>query len=89
MSELRAMCRQHDQLARGTDRQRRKAAMIEQAAKDTQGGAWEKALLDSCCRGVRYEHLEVETLKSSNRNAFFAARREFFSRLDDLTRDAF
>jgi hypothetical protein len=49
--------------------------MIEQAAKETQGGAWERALMDSCCRGVRYEHLEVEKLKSSNRNAFFAARR--------------
>lgn len=89
MNELRAICRQYDQLTRGTDQQRRKAAMIERAAKETQGGIWDRALMESCCKGVRYEHLKVEALKSSNRNAFFAARREFYSRLDDLTRDAF
>ena len=88
MAELRAMCRQHGQLARGTAHQQQRAKTIEQAARETQGGTWYKALMDNCCRGVRYEHLDVEVLRSSNRNAYFAARREFFSRLDDLTPDA-
>ena len=85
MKELQAMCRQHGRLARGTPAQRARARLIEQAARETQGGQWYRALMDNACRGVRYEHLEVEALKSSNRNAYFAARREFFGRLDKLT----
>lgn len=87
MAELRALCRQHSQLARGSAPQQQRARTIEKAARETQGGSWYKALMDNCCRGVRYEHLDTAVLRSSNRNAYFAARREFFSRLDDLTRD--
>ena len=82
--ELQAVCRQYDKLRRGTEAQRQKARCIEQAARETQAGAWEAVLMDNACRGVSYEHIDWADMPTSHRNAFFAARREFFSRLDEL-----
>ena len=82
--ELQAICRQYDKLRRGTEAQRQKALCIERAAHETQAGAWEAALMENVCEGVSYEHLAWEKLPTSNRNAFFAARREFFLRLDEM-----
>ena len=84
MDELRAICKQYAQLRRGTEKQRARAQRIEDTARQTRGGGWETALLASCCDGKKYEQIDPETMPTSNRNAFFAARREFFSRLDDV-----
>lgn len=84
MKELRAICRQYPQMQRGTPAQRDRARKIELCAKQAQRGAWKDALLANCCTGVKYEQLDECKVPTSNRNAFFAARREFFSRLDDV-----
>lgn len=58
--------------------------IIEESARETAGGKWRAALIESCCRGVGYDHLQPSLLPSSNRSAFFKARREFFYRLRTL-----
>lgn len=63
-------------------------AIVEQALKDTAGGGWEKALLQSCCDGTAYVDIDPVDMPSSNRNDFFEARREFFWRLWGLRQKA-
>ena len=83
--ELKAICRQYPQyIRRKDDDARTRAQLIDRAARDTAGGRWTEALIANCCRGVRYEHLTAEQLWSSSRNAYFAARREFFERLNAM-----
>lgn len=55
--------------------------MIDRAAGEVGQGEWQKALILNCCYGLRYEHIGQTILPNSNRNAYFAARREFFYRL--------
>lgn len=85
--ELKAVCRQYPLYERSKDAgaQARKQ-MIDQAARETAGGRWEAGIIKNVCRGIRYEHLVAEDLWSSSRNAYFAARREFFARLDAALR---
>ena len=58
--------------------------MIERAARETDGGKWERALLRNACYKEGYERLDPSMLPTCNRNAFFSARREFFWRLYNL-----
>lgn len=55
---------------------------IEYAASRAAGGEYSKALILNCCFGKGYEFLPPAVLPTSNRNAFFCARREFFWLLD-------
>lgn len=66
------------------ERMLRDVVLIETAAQETAGGGWTKALILNCCYRLRYEDLRAEEMPSGNRSAFFAARREFFIRLDSL-----
>lgn len=63
-------------------------AIVEQALKETAGGKWEKALLQSCCDGTAYADIDPVDMPSSNRNDFFETRREFFWRLWGLRQKA-
>lgn len=56
-------------------------SIVEQAFRETSDGKWEKALEQACCDGVAYEDIDPAIMPTSNRNAFFAVRREFFWRL--------
>ena len=58
--------------------------IIEEAARETSGGTWRAAMIESCCRGVGYDSIPFHMLPTSNRSAFFKARREFFYRLRAL-----
>ena len=55
---------------------------IEYAASRAAGGRYFQALIKHCCYRVGFEYLDPTMLPSSNRNAFFNARREFFWLLD-------
>lgn len=61
--------------------------IINQAASVTRGGRWGKALVANVCDVVAYEDIPNEDLPTSNRNAFFAARREFLCRVMQLRMD--
>lgn len=56
--------------------------LIEQTAMRIEGGKWYTSLLLNCCYGCPYGRLEPETLPTSRREAYFAARRAFFVALD-------
>lgn len=56
-------------------------ATVEQALRETAGGRWEQALMQSCCDGVAYVDIDPAIMPTSNRNEFFETRREFFWRL--------
>ena len=64
------------------DRYLRDIEVIEKAAEAAGGGGWKNALINSCCRGVAHADLDPADMPSSKREAFFAARREFFWILD-------
>lgn len=57
------------------------AGLVRQALDETAGGHWAAALEASCCHGVAYVDIDPAIMPTSNRNEFFAARREFFWRL--------
>lgn len=58
--------------------------LIERAAKETDGGGWYHSLIQNCCLRVAWRFLDPASMPSSDRNAFFKARREFFWRLYQL-----
>jgi len=57
---------------------RKELSRIEAAAKAPEEGAWFDAIIKSCCDGIRYEEIDQAIMPTSNRNAFFRARRQFF-----------
>lgn len=57
--------------------------LIDRVATETDGGDWKEALILNCCHGMGYEYIDPAILPTSKRNAFFAARREFFYRLNN------
>lgn len=52
--------------------------LIDRCAKDVDNGAWYHALIDNCCRRVPWECLKPEDMGSSQKQAYFTARRQFF-----------
>lgn len=52
--------------------------LIEQAAHNVGDGKWYDSLMLNCCYKKGYEFLDPAVLPTSNRNAFFRAKREFF-----------
>lgn len=55
--------------------------LVEQALKETAGGAWEEALRQVCCEGADYMDVDPISMPTSRRNEFYRARREFYWRL--------
>lgn len=55
--------------------------IVRRALVDTAGGQWAAALEESCCNGVAYADIDPAIMPTSNRNDFFAARREFYWQL--------
>lgn len=55
--------------------------MIDKIASEVGGGIWHRALILNCCYGLSHECISQAILPTANRNAYFAARREFFFRL--------
>lgn len=62
--------------------------LIDKVAREVDGGEWERALILNCCYGVGYDFIDPALVPTSNRNAFFRARREFFFRLQAAREEA-
>ena len=58
-------------------------ALIERCAEQTAGGGWAHALLCNVCYREAYDVIPRERMPSANRGAFYAAKREFFSRIKE------
>lgn len=53
--------------------------LIDRVASTVGGGEWAEALRLNCCYGLGYDQITaLQVLPTSNRNAFFRVRREFF-----------
>ena len=55
--------------------------LIDRVARSVGDGEWERALILHTCYAVALECIDKTILPTSNRNAFFRAKREFFYRL--------
>ena len=62
--------------------------MIERAARESSGGAWQEALIRHCCQGVPYDVLKMTPglLPSNAEKTFLRAKVDFFARLDRAQR---
>ncbi|MBQ8707768.1 MAG: hypothetical protein IJ523_06765 [Succinivibrionaceae bacterium] len=60
----------------------RKIEQVESVARMVDGGRWYAALIQNCCMGKSLAFIDPAVLPSSNRNAFFVARRSFYLALD-------
>ena len=59
-----------------------KIAIIDECAKAIDGGDWFASIIQNVCIGRSYEQLDRALMPTSNRNAFFKKRAEFFDLLD-------
>jgi len=70
-----------DMVLRAVERRERllqECGMIERAAAMVEKGVFYSALILNCCHGIGYEYLDPAILPTSNRTAFFHARKMFF-----------
>ena len=55
---------------------------MEECAAQVSDGKWYIALIQNVCMARPYAALAADILPTSNKNAFFHARKEFFVRLN-------
>lgn len=75
-----------DPVARAAERRERlidKIGLVEAAARTVDGGKWYTALIQNCCMGRGLAAIDPTILPTSNRNAFYLARRAFYVFLDE------
>lgn len=76
-----------DPVARAAERREKlmdKIMMVESTARAIDGGKWYTALIQNCCMGRGLAAIDPAILPTSNRNAFYVARRDFYLLLDEL-----
>ena len=76
-----------DPVARAAERREKllaKIDLVETVARAVEGGKWYAALIQNCCMGRGLYYIDPAILPTSNRNAFYQARRMFYLILDDV-----
>ena len=76
-----------DPVARAAERREKllsKVELVENVARSVEGGRWYAALIQNCCMGRGLHHIDPAILPTSNRNAFYLARRLFYLALDEV-----
>ena len=59
-----------------------KIGIVDECAKAIGGGEWYAAIIQNVCIGKTYTQMDAALMPTSNRNAFFRMRRDFFDMLD-------
>ena len=59
-----------------------KIAIVDNCAKAVDGGAWYASIIQNVCIGRAYEQMDRALMPTSDKNAYFKKRREFFELLD-------
>ena len=59
-----------------------KIAIVDECAKAIDNGDWFAALIQNVCIGRSYEQMDRALMPTSDRNAYFKKRREFFEILN-------
>lgn len=62
-----------------------KIAIVDECAKGIGGGEWYAAIIQNICIGKSYTQMDRALMPTSDRNAFFRQRRDFFKMLDEKT----
>ena len=59
-----------------------KIGIVDTCAKAVDGGAWYASIIQNVCIGRSYEQMDRALMPTSDKNAYFRKRREFFELLD-------
>lgn len=59
-----------------------KIAIVDNCARAVDGGAWYASIIQNVCIGRSYEQMDRALMPTSDKNAYFRKRREFFELLD-------
>ena len=62
-----------------------KIAIVEECARAIDGGAWFAAIIQNVCMAKPYTTIDRALMPTSDKNAYFKRRREFFELLDRKT----
>lgn len=76
-----------DPVARAAERREiliEKINLVEKVARSVEDGRWYTALIQNCCMGKGLSYIDPGIMPTSNRNAYYQARRIFYLRLDEL-----
>lgn len=69
------------------ERLTRDVSLIDRCAARAGDGHWQRAIIQNVCYGRKYEQLDPGILRSSRRNDFYRARREFFYLLSEAKKN--
>ena len=64
-----------------------KISVIDECARAIEGGEWYAALIQNICIGKSYTQMDRALMPTSDANAFFKRRREFFDILNRRKQD--
>ena len=64
------------------DRLMEKIAIVDECAKAIDGGAWYASIIQNVCIGRSYEQMDRALMPTSDANAYFKMRGEFFEILN-------
>ena len=67
------------------DRLLAKIKLIDDCAREIGEGEWYAALIQNVCIGRSYEQMDRALMPTSERNAYFKVRRQFFEMLNKIT----
>lgn len=59
-----------------------KIGIVDKCAKAVDGGQWYASIIQNVCIGRSYEQMDRALMPTSDKNAYFKKRREFFELLD-------
>ena len=60
-----------------------KIAIVDECAKAIDGGDWYASIIQNVCIAKSYEQMDRALMPTSNKNAYFKKRAEFFKLLDE------
>ena len=58
-----------------------KIGLVDECAQAVDGGAWYASIIQNVCIGRSYEQMDRALMPTSDKNAYFRKRREFFELL--------
>ena len=64
-----------------------KIGIVDECARAVDNGAWYASIIQNVCIGRPYEQMDRALMPTSDRNAYFKKRREFFELLDKRKND--
>lgn len=80
--------RRKDPVAAAAERREqlmRKIGIVDECARTIGNGEWYTAIIQNVCMAKPYSMIDKELMPTSDKNAYFKKRREFFDLLDKRT----